>query len=266
MAGRQAHLDGREVALPGGWSTLALVKAGGGWFVLATTPEGRFVARLAADGTVVAVLDRQDPAGLAVDPLGRYVAWGSAQRDAPGIERLTAYDVQERRFIRRPVDQPVLVHGWAKEGVIASYAVDPDRSPFVWNPLTGTVTAVWDAAPGWPSFVAHSPATGLWVLFDTLSGCNVVIDRLGGTARRRACAMSLSRPATFLAQGRLLAATSGDTVRIVDRGMSDTGDGHGMPAGQQSDADRRGRWRGLARRRGRSAGRCVLRAALCRVR
>jgi hypothetical protein len=139
--------------------------------------------------------------------------------------------VQERRFIRRPVDQPVLVQGWAKEGVIASYAVDPDRSPFVWDPDSGTVTPVRGAAAGWPSYVAHSPLTGDWVLFDTLSGCTIVIDRLGGAARKRVCAMSLSRPATFLPQGRLLAATSGDTVRILDAGMSDTGEGHAMPAG-----------------------------------
>jgi hypothetical protein len=231
VVGRRAHLGGRDVALPRGWSTLGLVRAGDGWFVLATTPEGRFVARLAADGSVFAILDRQDPAGLAVDPMGRYVAWGSAQRDAPGIERLTVYDVREQRFTRRPVDQPVLVHGWAKEGVIASYAVDPDRSPFVWNPVTGTITPVWGERAGWPSFVAYSLDTRLWVLSDTLSGCNVVIDRLGGTAPKRACTMSLSRPAAFFHQGRRLAATSGDNVRIVDRVLSDTRDGHAMPPG-----------------------------------
>lgn len=230
VAGGRAHLGGRDVALPDGWSTLALVGAGGSWFVLATTREGRFVARVAADGSVE-ILDGHDPAGLAADPLGRYVAWGSVQRQAPGVERLTVYDARERTFVRRAVDQPVLVHGWAREGVIASHAVDPDGSPFVWNPVTDEVTAVWGEAGDGPSFVAYSPAGSRWVLLDGLTGCNVVIDRLGGTDPERACRPSLTRPAAFVQRGRLLAATSGDTVRVVDRTLSDAGDGQAMPAG-----------------------------------
>jgi hypothetical protein len=220
-----------DVELPASWSVLSLVRAGDGYVVLATAADSRFVAQLADDGRVIDVLDRKDPAGLAVDPTGRYVAWGSEQRDAPGNERLTRYDVQKHRFARHPVVQPVVVQGWANEGVIASYLVDPGGSPFVWNPSTDTVTAVWGGPGTGPIFVAYSSKRHLWVLFDGLSGCTVVVDRLGATAPTSSCTKSLGWPVAFIEEDEFLAVTSDGIIRIVDRDLKHTGDSHPIPAG-----------------------------------
>jgi hypothetical protein len=196
------------------------------------------VATLTEQGDV-AVLDRGGVRGLAVDPSGRYVAWGSESSGAPSKHQLTEYDLTTGAVVaHRALAQPASVVGWAREGVIASYLVDPGGSPVVWDPQADTLTKVWGGSDGGPTFVAYSSARHLWLLFDWVKGCAVVLPRVGGTAPSKHCTDRLMRdglndPVAFFAEGQLLAVASASThlVRIFDAQLADTGDGHPVPAG-----------------------------------
>lgn len=229
VVGSTAHLAGRSVTLPADWVVTDLVHAGDGWVVAAQTSDEPVIAQLTAQGDL-SQLARETAMGLAVDPTGRYVAWGSEHPGGPAQERLTAYDLTARAVIaRRKVHYPVKVEGWAREGVIASYRVDPGGSPIVWDPRTDAVTPVWGGAGAGPTFVAYSPTGHLWVLADTSSGCPVLLTRLGDAATSGHCTASLQSPAAFFDDARSLAVTSGSTVRIVDRGLADIGDASPLP-------------------------------------
>jgi hypothetical protein len=66
-----------------------------------------------------------------------------------------------------------------------------------------------------------------------VNGCAVVLSRLGDTAPGKHCTDGLTYPATFFAQDQLLAVTSGDFVRVLDRQLAETGEAHQMPAGTE---------------------------------
>jgi hypothetical protein len=241
VVGTQAHLGGRTHMLPSGWIVSRLLRAGDRWVVTALNGDAdpqEVVATLTKEGDV-AVLDRGVAGGLAVDPSGRYVAWGSESSGAPSKHQLTEYDLTTGAVVaHRTVAQPASVVGWATEGVIASYLVDPGGSPVVWDPQAGTLTKVWGGSGGGPTFVAYSGAHHLWLLDDWLKGCDVVLSRVGGTAPGKHCTDRLMRdglndPVAFFAEDQLLAVASASThsVRIFDAQLADTGDRHPIPAG-----------------------------------
>lgn len=92
----------------------SLVPAGDRWVVLAQIGSEGAVATLTKRGRV-AVLDRGAFGRLAVDPSGRYVAWGSGSSDASPKYGLTEYDLATDSVVaRRTVAQPASVEGWAE--------------------------------------------------------------------------------------------------------------------------------------------------------
>jgi hypothetical protein len=241
VVGTKAHLGGRTYRLPSGWVVSRLLRAGDRWVVTAQVgdPEGREAVATVTKQGDVAVLDQGVAGGLAVDPSGRYVAWGSESSGTPSKHQLTEYDLTTSAVVaRRTVARPASVVGWAKEGVIASYLVDPGGSPVVWDPQADTLTKVWGGSGGGPTFVAYSGAHHLWLLDDWVRGCDVVLSRVGGTAPGKHCTDrlmpdGLNGPVAFFAEGQLLAVASVSThsVRIFDAQLADTGDAHPIPAG-----------------------------------
>jgi hypothetical protein len=233
VVGTSAHLDGATATLPSDWSVLSLVRAGDRWVVVAQSRDAgdSVVATLTKHGDV-AVLGRGADGGLAVDPSGRYVAWGSASSGASPRYRLTQYDLTTNSVAaRRTLVQPASVLGWAKEGVIVTYLVDGGGPPVVWDPLADTLTKVWGGSGAGPSFLAYSRSRHSWALADQESGCGVILSRVGGTAPAEHCTDRLSYPAAFFAHDQLLAVTSTHLVRVLDPRLADTGDGHPIPAG-----------------------------------
>jgi hypothetical protein len=237
VVGRSAHIDGATITLPPKWSVASLVRAGDRWVVLAKIGSEGAVATLTKRGRV-AVLDRGAFGRLAVDPSGRYVAWGSGSSDDAPTYRLTEYDLATNSVVaRRTVAQVASVEGWAKEGVIASLQTTTGGSPMVWDPQADTLTKVWGGSGVGPVFVAYSRSLHLWVLADQQSGCGVVLSRLGGTAPDKRCTDRLTLPdgvppsAAFFAEDQFLAVTSEHLVRILDPRLADTVDAHPIPAG-----------------------------------
>ena len=241
IVGRQAHLGGSTHMLPSGWIVQRLLRAGDRWVVTAQVgdPEGReAVATVTKQGDVVVL--GYAGAGLAVDPSGRYIAWGSASSDASPTYRLTEYDVTTNSVVAgRTLGQPARVVGWAKEGVIALNNAGSGGSPVVWDPQADTLTKVWGGSGAGPTFVAYSRSHHLWVLLDQKSGCGVVLSRVGGTVAAKGCTNRLKDPytltplASFFADDHLLAVASVSmhSVRIFDAQLADTGDAHPIPAG-----------------------------------
>ena len=239
IVGRQAHLGGSTHMLPSGWIVQRLLRAGDRWVVTAQVgdPEGReAVATVTKQGDVVVL--GYAGAGLAVDPSGRYIAWGSASSDASPTYRLTEYDVTTNSVVAgRTLGQPARVVGWAKEGVIALNNAGSGGSPVVWDPQADTLTKVWGGPGAGPVFVAYSRSLHLWLLVDQQSGCGVVLSRLGATAPDKHCTDRLTLldgaapSAAFFADDQLLAVTSEHSVRILDTRLVDTGDAHPIPAG-----------------------------------
>jgi hypothetical protein len=228
VVGSEAHVGGSIRTLPSDWVVSSLLRAGARWGLVAQTASGGVVATMSTDGDLI-VIDRNDAIGLAVDPTGRFLAWGSEHQDASAQEQLTEYDLTENQVVaRHEIDQPAEVVGWAKEGVIASYRVDPGGSPVVWDPHADTLTKVWGGSGSGPTFVAYSPTSHKWVLND--EGCGVVLKRIGTTAPAEHCAEGIWTPAAF-AQDELLVVASADTLRVLDSRLTDTGDGHPIPAG-----------------------------------
>jgi hypothetical protein len=233
VVGTSAHLDGATITLPSEWTVASLVQAGDRWVVVAELRDTgeSVVATLTKQGDVV-VLGHGAYRGLAVDPSGRYVAWGSASSDAAPKYQLIEYDLTTSSVAtRRTLVRPAAVLGWAKEGVIATYLVDPGGSPVVWDPTTDTLTKVWGGSGPGPTFLAYSRSRHLWALTEQKSGCGVILSRVGGTAPAVHCTDGSQYPAAFFAQDQLLAVTSADVVRILDRQLADTGDAHPVPAG-----------------------------------
>jgi hypothetical protein len=93
------------------------------------------------------------------------------------------------------------------------------------------VTEVWGGSGAGPSFLAYSRSHDSWVLAAEESQCGVVLSRVGGTAPAEHCTDGLRYPATFFAQDQLVAVTSGDSVRVLDPQLAETGDAHPIPAG-----------------------------------
>jgi hypothetical protein len=241
VAGTTAHLGGHEVRLPADWVVNDLVDVGRRWIMIVQTPGQRLVVNVSDTGAL-GILDRNDPLGLAVDPTGRYVAWGSAQQVTEVKENLTVYDVTTNAVIaRHPLIQPVRVQGWAKEGVIGSYRMSPGGSPIVWDPVADTVTTVWGGDDAGPTFVAytnHSSHGGpRWVLSTPNGDCGVAIARPREQAAVPGCTYSVGSPATFFDGGRLLAATSDNSaserpaIRVFDRKLRATGTAYALPRG-----------------------------------
>jgi hypothetical protein len=233
VVGTTAHLGGRTVALPDDWVVDDLLKVGSRWIMIVEAPGIRMVVSTTDQQDDFRVLDRHDPKGLAVDPTGRYLAWGSQNQLVSADEHLTEYDLATDTVVaQRTVNQPVQVQGWAKQGVIASYRLAPGGSPIVWNPAKDTITTVWGGAGAGPTFSAYTrKGAPRWALSDGTRGCGVMIAHPGQAARVPNCTHSMEAPAAFSADGRLLAASSdGPAVRVFDRSLADTGAAYPIPS------------------------------------
>jgi hypothetical protein len=233
VVGTTAHLGGRTVALPDDWVVEALVKVDDRWIMIVEAPGIRMVVETTDQQDDWRVIDRHDPKGLAVDPTGRYLAWGSQNQLVSADEHLTEYDLTTGQVVaQRTVNQPVQVQGWAKEGVIASYRLSPGGSPIVWNPQADTITTVWGGDDAGPTFLAYTRKNApRWALSDGNGGCGVMIARPGQSAAIPHCSHPVEAPAAFSADGKLLAANSdGPAVRVFDRKLADTGVAYPMPS------------------------------------
>lgn len=235
IIGTQAHLGGRTHRLPSGWVVSRLLRAGDRWVVSALVDAQVAVATVTQQGDVV-VLDRSADGGLAVDPSGRYAAWGSQSPDGSPPYRLTEYDLTTNSVVaRRTLGQSASVVGWANEGVIALNHAGTGGSPVVWDPQTGTLTKVWGGPGEGPNFVAYSRTRHTWVLADQKTGCGVAISRVGATAAIKRCGAGIRTPAAFFARDSLLAVTTtlttGTILEILDRTFAPASDGQPIPAG-----------------------------------
>ena len=233
VVGTTAHLGGHTVKLPADWVVDDLLKVGDRWLMIVEAPGIRMVVEQTDQQDDYRVLDRHDPKGLAVDPTGRYLAWGSQNQLVSADEQLTEYDLTTDKVVaQHTVNQPVQVQGWAKEGVIASYRLAPGGSPVVWNPQADTITTVWGGDDAGPTFVAYTRrGAPRWALSDGRTGCGVVIARPGQSAAVPDCSDPVQSPAAFSADGRLLAANSdGPAVRVFfTRKLAYTGVSYPMP-------------------------------------
>jgi hypothetical protein len=232
VVGTTGHLGGRTVALPDEWVVDDLLKVGDRWIMIVEAPGIRMVVETTGQQDDFLVLDRHDPKGLAVDPTGRYLAWGSQNQLVSADETLTEYDLITGKVVaQRTVNQPVQVQGWAKEGVIASYRLAPGGSPIVWNPVADTLTTVWGGDGAGPTFLAYTRKDApRWALSDGRDGCGVAIAHPGQAAAVPDCEHPVESPAAFLDDGRSLAAGSdGPAVRIFDRKLADTGVAYPLP-------------------------------------
>jgi hypothetical protein len=231
VIGTSAHLGGRTYPLPTDWVVTSLVRAGDRWIMIATTSESRLVATVAKTGAI-SILDRNDPLGLALDPTGRYIAWGSQQLHTAAQEHLTAYDLKTNSVIaRRVLNEPIRVQGWAKEGVIFSYRLTPNGSPEVWDPQADTLTMVWGGNGAGPAFVAYTRKQPLWALEDLPRSCPVALTKVGQKVPLDGCTNTIDTPAAFFPDGRQLAVDGGISIRILDRKLLGTGVQYPIPDG-----------------------------------
>ncbi len=236
--GNVLHRGSGQITLPDGWRVTRLTSAGDGRVVEAMTRGGRVVALVSPDGTVTE-LSKDAPSGVAVDPTGTLVAWGSAH-DVASSERVTVVRLRTRKVVRTvDTDQPTMVQAWVPgQGPIFSRAADPhDAStsvggaPVVLDLATGRLRPAWagGAGQGEPRFMAYSSATRTMAV--SMDGCLAYAGPAAPSRGGSECLLTAS-PAAFAdspLDGERLAVTTGDRLLVLLDGTIE--DENPVPAG-----------------------------------
>ena len=88
------------------------------------------------------------PHGLAVDPTGRYAAYGTSSGTATGPAGLVVRDLRTGEVVvSRSTRLPYGVRDWVTSGVVLTVALDPGGPPYRWVPGPGRPVPVTLAGP-----------------------------------------------------------------------------------------------------------------------
>jgi hypothetical protein len=222
-AGRLVVVAGHTRDLGEGTHVVTMERAADGPVLLVQRPDEVSLEQLRPGG-VRLVLDefreeRLLPQGLAVDPTGRFVAYGLTSV-VPGSNSLVVRDlVSGSATVRLRTRLPFSVADWARSGVVLEAALDPGGPPYLWSPGPSRPHQVVGFAHGstGPLLVASAPGRTAWLVTRPQTGCADLVAGSPAVTTRGECAISLSHPAAWSPAGDLVAARGDDGwLRLLD--------------------------------------------------
>jgi hypothetical protein len=222
-AGRYIVVGGRTRDLGDGARVVTMDRAAAGPVLLVQEPDAVSLEQLRPGGARL-VLDqfseeRRLPQGIAVDPAGRFVAYGLASV-VPGSNSLVVRDLRTgAATVRLRTREPFMVSDWTRAGVVLEVAKDPGGPPYLWQPSPDRPRRLVGFARGssGPFLLASAPGRAAWVVTRPEPGCVDVVVGVPGVIRRGECEVSLSDPAAWSTGGDLVAARGNDGgLRLFD--------------------------------------------------
>jgi hypothetical protein len=222
-AGRYIVVGGRTRDLGDGARVVAMDRAADGPVLLVQEPDAVSLEQLRPGGARL-VLDqfreeRRLPQGIAVDPTGRYVAYGLASV-VPGSNSLVVRDLGTgAATVRLRTREPFTVSDWTTAGVVLEVAKDPGGPPYLWQPSPDRPRRLLPFAhdSSGPFLLASAPGRAAWLVTGREPECADVAVGVPAVITRSACGFSLSDPAAWSPGGGLLAARGDDgRLRLLD--------------------------------------------------
>jgi hypothetical protein len=222
-AGRYVVVGGRTRDLGDGSHVLTMDRAAGGPVLLVQGPDTVSLEQLRPGG-VRLLLDefpgeRRLPQGVAVDPTGRFVAYGLASV-VPGGNSLVVRDLQTgAATVRLRTHEPFMVGDWTGAGVVLEVAKDPGGPPYLWQPSPDRPRRLLPSAHdlNGPFLVASAPGRAAWLVNRPEAGCADVVVGVPSIIARSTCGIPLSVPAAWSPGGGLVASRGDDgRLRLLD--------------------------------------------------
>jgi hypothetical protein len=223
-SGHVVVVDGQARDLGDSSRVLSLENASGGPVLLVQWPDAVTLEQLRPGG-VRLVLDgfpgdRRLPQGLAVDPTGRFVAYGLTSV-VPGSNSLVVRDLRTgAATVRlRTTGESFVVSDWTTAGVILQVARDPGGPPYLWSPGPRRPRQIVEDARDsvGPLLVASAPGRAAWLVTRPEPGCADLAVGVPAVITRSECEISLSDPAAWSPSGDLVVARADDGgLRLLD--------------------------------------------------
>lgn len=220
--GDQVVAAGRDYRLDPGDLVLAMERGAVGPVVLLQSRGSTVLEQLRPDGSRLVLEAFHDesrlPRGLAVDPSGRYAAYGTSSGTAAGPSGLVVRDLRTGDVVvSRSTRLPYAVRDWVSSGVVLTVALDPGGPPYRWVPGSGQPVLVTppDRAHGGPFLLAAAPYGSSWTV--TEDGCTGLVADLGAAPVRRFCRTQLGEPAAWSPDGdRVVARGARPVLEVLD--------------------------------------------------
>ena len=227
-AGDRVVAGGRTYRLDPGDLVLAMDRGAVGPVVLVQSRGSTVLEQLRPDGSRLVLEAFHDesrlPHGLAVDPTGRYAAYGTSSGTATGPSGLVVRDLRTGDVVvSRSTRLPYAVRDWVTSGVVLTVALDPGGPPYRWDPGSGRPVGVTppDRAHGGPFLLAAAPSGSSWTV--TEDGCTGLVDDLGARPSRTFCGKDLGEPAAWSPDGdRVVARGARPVLEVLDLGTGRT--------------------------------------------
>ena len=200
-----------------------LVQATGAVSLEQLRPDG---ARLVLDDFAG---DRRLPRGVAVDPTGRFVAYG-VTAVVPGNNGIVVRDLRTgAATVRLRTREPFAVSDWTPAGVVLDVAADPGGPPYLWTPGPTRPRHIVPFAhgSGGPVLLASSPSSPRWLMTRPELGCTDLVVGVSRRPARSFCSVALSGPVAWSPHGDLVAGVGRDGSLLV----LDVADGTTRPLG-----------------------------------
>ena len=221
-AGDRVVAAGRNYRLDPGDLVLAMDRGAVGPVVLVQSRGSTVLEQLRPDGSRLVLEAFHDesrlPHGLAVDPTGRYAAYGTSSGTATGPSGLVVRDLRTGEVVvSRSTRLPYGVRDWVTSGVVLTVALDPGGPPYRWVPGPGRPVPVTspDRAHGGPFLLAAAPYGSSWTV--TGDGCTGLVDDLGAAPVRQFCRKQLGEPAAWSPDGdRIVARGASPVLEVLD--------------------------------------------------
>jgi hypothetical protein len=215
-AGRFVVVGGRTRDLGDGAHVVTMERAADGPVLLVQRPDEVSLEQLRPGG-VRHVLDefsedRRLPQGLAVDPTGRFVAYGLTSV-VPGSDSLVVRDLTSgSATVRLRTRLPLSVDDWTSAGVVLEVAKDPGGPPYLWSPGPSRPHQIVGFAHGstGPVLLASAPGRAAWLVTRPEPGCADLVVGVPAVTTRSECETSLSDPAAWSPAGDLVASRGDD--------------------------------------------------------
>jgi hypothetical protein len=221
-AGRYVIVGRRIRDLGDGSRVLTVNRAAGGPVLLVQEADTVSLEQLRPGGVRLVLDDfpgeRRLPQGVAVDPTGRFVAYGLASV-VPGSNSLVVRDLQSgAATVRLRTRAPFTISDWTKAGVVLEVAKDPGGPPYLWRPSPDRPRRLLHFAPdlSGPFLVASAPGRAAWLVTGREPDCADVAVGVPAVITRSLCGISPSDPAAWSRHG--LVATGGvdGRLRVLD--------------------------------------------------
>jgi hypothetical protein len=221
-AGRFVVVGRRVRDLGDGSRVLTVNRAVGGPVLLVQQADTVSLEQLRPGGVRLVLDDfpgeRRLPQGVAVDPTGRFVAYGLASV-VPGSNSLVVRDLQTgSATVRLRTHAPFLVSDWTKVGVVLEVAKDPGGPPYLWQPSPDRPRRLLPFAPNLsgPFLVASAPGRAAWLVSGHKPDCSDVALGVPAVITRSACGISPSGPAAWSRHGFVAIGGVDGRLRVLD--------------------------------------------------